>query len=84
MRRTFIGCACHSEAPKRSKHGIEGLISQVRGGAPIESAPRDLKPNAHDDIGSQLHVHDGHTLLGDHLREVLLEMHANPGTELSR
>ena len=66
-----LGCA------KGSKHGGESLAGEVRGGAPLKTAARDLKPNTDDDIGRQLHVLYGQSSLGNRLGKVRLEMFAN-------
>ena len=68
-----LGCA------KGSKHGGESLAGEVRGGAPLKTAARDLKPNTDDDIGRQLHVLYGQSSLGNRLGKVRLEMFANAG-----
>ena len=68
-----LGCA------KGSQHGVESLAGEVRGGAPLKTAARDLKPDADDDIGRQLHVLYGQSSLGDRLGKVRLEIFANAG-----
>jgi hypothetical protein len=63
---------------KGSQHGIASLAEKLRRGAPLKTAARDLKPNADDDIGRQLHVLYGQSSLGDRLGKVCLEIFANP------
>ena len=63
---------------KGSKHGVESLAGELRGGTPLKTAARDLKPNTDDDIGRQLHVLYGQSSLGDRLSKVRLEMFADP------
>ena len=67
-----LGCT------KGSKHGGESLAGEVRAGAPLKPAARDLKPDADDDICGQLHVLYGHSSLGNRLGKVRLEIFANP------
>ena len=68
----IIGCA------KGSKHGVESVAGQVRRGAPLKTAARNLKPNADDNIGRELYVLYGQSSLVDRLGKVCLEMFANP------
>ena len=72
-----LGCA------KGSKHGGESLAGEIRAGAPLKPAARDLKPDADNDICGQLHVLYGQSSLGNRLGKVRLEMFAN-ASERSR
>ena len=70
---SLLGCA------KGSKHGGESLAGDVRGGAPLNSAARNLKPNTDDDIGRQLRLVYGQSSLGNRLGEVrLLTAYGSP------
>ena len=63
---------------KGSQYGVESLAGEVRGGGPLETAPHDLKPNAHDDICGQLHVLYAQSSLGHRFGKIRLEIFANP------
>jgi len=69
---------------KGSQRGVESLAGEVRRGAALKSAARDLKPNADDDIGRQLHVFYGQSSLGNRLGKVRLEILADALAELRR
>jgi hypothetical protein len=45
------------------------VAGQVRGGAPLKTAARNLKPNADDNIGPELYVLYPQSFLVDRLRQ---------------
>jgi hypothetical protein len=77
LRHFSLGCA------KGSKHGVESLAGELRRGAPLKTAARNLKPNTDDDICRQLHVLYAQSSLGERLGKIRLEIFTNAQDEPS-
>ena len=62
---------------KASKDGVEGVARQVRSWPPLKSTARDLKPDTHDDVGSEFHILHAETSPGYRFSEIRFEIGAN-------